>query len=220
MMIEELEKKFKHHSDPDRARAMSAYMRGQFAYYGIPAPLRKDLCSSFLRRNSIQDPDSLKNLVLDMWSRSEREWQYTAIELLERNMKCLGSKDIAFVTELITSKSWWDTVDPLAANVAGKLLQLHPESVRKTRNQWMKSGNLWLQRTCLIHQLKYKSQTDSDYLTEAILQLNHSDEFFIRKAIGWALRQYARINPEWVIRFTEVNSLKPLSKKEALRNLF
>ena len=119
--------------------------------------------------------------------------------------------------ELITTKSWWDTVDGLAANQVGEHFQRYPELRGKCTKRWMASGNIWLQRTCLIFQLRYKKQTDFELMKSFIIPLAGSKEFFIRKAIGWALRQYSKFEPARVIDFVESQPMSHLSKKEALK---
>ncbi|MFT6151359.1 MAG: 3-methyladenine DNA glycosylase AlkD [Flavobacteriales bacterium] len=118
---------------------------------------------------------------------------------------------------MITNKSWWDTVDLITTNLVGNYFKLFPEQIIPITKIWMESDNIWLQRTCLIFQLKYKEEIDTDLLTDYILQLKDTKEFFINKAIGWILREYTRTNPEWVIDFVNKHELSNLSKREALK---
>jgi 3-methyladenine DNA glycosylase AlkD len=218
-MIKIIESEMLHHANAHKAKQMEAYMKDHFQYYGIQAPIRASFVKSIIHSHSIQTNEELFELVFEMWDKPQREWQYVAMELLNKYKKLLSKKNVIDIETLILTKSWWDTVDLLASTHIGYLFKKHPELIARYTDKWMNSNNIWLQRTCIIHQLKYKLDTDLDYLTAIILQLNHSNEFFIQKAIGWSLRQYAKYNPEWVQRFVEVNPLKPLSKREALKNI-
>ena len=117
----------------------------------------------------------------------------------------------------MSQKSWWDTIDGIAANQLGNYFILYPNKIVEVTNKWMDSENFWLQRCCLLFQLKYRDKTNENLLANLILQLTDSKEFFITKSIGWSLRQYSKFNPEWVRDFVNNNTLQPLSRREALR---
>jgi 3-methyladenine DNA glycosylase AlkD len=121
--------------------------------------------------------------------------------------------------KMLVNKSWWDSVDFINSELLGRYFKKYPEKIRPVTEGWMASNHIWLQRSCLIFQLNYKKQTDTGLLSEYILRLNDSNEFFIQKAIGWALRQYARTDAAWVKDFVEKTPLKPLSKREALKHI-
>lgn len=144
--------------------------------------------------------------------------QYFALELIQKSLKKQDPDFIYFLEELICTRSWWDTVDWI-----NKLVGLHfrkyPELIQPVTEKWMSSGNIWLQRVCLIFQLLYKDKTDTALLFDYILRLKDSKEFFIQKAAGWALRQYARTNPAAVRVFVAQHPLAPLTKREALKHL-
>lgn len=218
-MIERIESEMLRHANADKALQMEAYMKGHFQYYGIQAPIRASFLKPIFNEFKLKTNKELFDLVFEMWEKPQREWQYVALDLLNKYKKWLQNYNVSEIETLILSKSWWDTVDLLASTHIGHLFKKYPDKRPVYTEKWMSSNNMWLQRTCLIHQLKYKLDTDLDYLTSTILQLNHSNEFFIQKAIGWSLRQYAKYNPEWVQRFVDVNPLKPLSKREALKNI-
>jgi 3-methyladenine DNA glycosylase AlkD len=218
-MIKTIESEMLLHADALKAKQMEAYMKDHFQFYGIQAPIRTQFVKPILNKFTIHSNKELFERVFEMWDKPQREWQYVAIELLNKYKKQLSKDNVLEMETLILSKSWWDTVDLLASTHIGYLFKKYPDLIDEFTEKWMSSNNIWLQRTCVIHQLKYKMDTDTDYLTSVILQLNHSNEFFIQKAIGWSLRQYAKYNPEWVQRFVDVNPLKPLSKREALKNI-
>ena len=139
------------------------------------------------------------------------------MDILDKAVKKLPPSSVTFIEELIRTRSWWDTVDFLAANVAGKFFRIYPEMIRPVSTRWMDSDNIWLQRSCLLFQLKYRLGTDLDLLYSFIERLKGSDEFFIRKAIGWVLREYSKTDPAAVKNYVNTHNLKPLSRKEALK---
>jgi 3-methyladenine DNA glycosylase AlkD len=139
--------------------------------------------------------------------------------LLEKKSKKAGVQTAELIEQLIVTKSWWDTVDALAAIHAGALFSRYPELVKLYIPRWMKSGNMWLQRSAILFQLKYKKNTDETLLFDCMRQLSGSREFFIRKAIGWALREYGKTNPAAVMDFVARQPLSPLSYREATRRI-
>src|SRR5262249_17077358 len=154
------------------------------------------------------------------WELPEREYQYFAGDLLSRYAARCTPAFLTTAEMLITTKPWWDTVDELAANVVGNIVLRHPEAL-STMDNWLAGDHLWLTRTALLHQLRYKERTDTDRLFRYCLARAGHRDFFIRKAIGWALRQYAWADPEPVREFVAAHRerLSPLSVREALKNL-
>ena len=143
--------------------------------------------------------------------------QYFSLDLLSKYSRISLKEWIDLYEELLTKKSWWDTVDGLAASQVGGHFEKFPELIEPYTDKWMASDNIWLQRTCLIFQLKYKDQTDFELMKSFIRSLAPSNEFFIRKSIGWALRQYGKFHPDKVIKFVESQPMSNLSRREALR---
>ena len=182
---------------------MSKYMKDQFPFFGIKKPLREAIEKKYypaLTKLAIND---LKEVVRILWNFPERECQYIAMVILDKNLKNLDGQILDFLEELIMTKSWWDTVDYLAAKPVGYILKGHPDLIDKNIKKWMDSGNLWLQRTCLLFQLKYKKDTDHNLLFSLSKELSRSKEFFIQKAIGWALREFSKSKPELVKYFID-----------------
>jgi 3-methyladenine DNA glycosylase AlkD len=151
------------------------------------------------------------------WAQPQRDWQYVAMEITGKFVKSAGPELIDLAEWMITHKSWWDSVDYVAPNIAGMLFQKYPEIKLQYIESWMQSGNMWLQRACLIHQLRYNKTTDSALLFTLCERLAGHPDFFIRKAIGWSLRQYSKFSPEAVIGFVNAHELSNLSRKEALK---
>ena len=153
----------------------------------------------------------------ELWAQPQRELQYFALELLRKYTTSSPPEWIGLYEELITHKSWWDTVDGLAGWLVGAHFKRFPDQIQPHTKQWMESGNFWLQRTCLLFQLGYKGETDFELLKSFIIPLAAHKEFFIRKAIGWALRQYGKVSPMVVKEFVAQQALSNLSYREAIK---
>jgi 3-methyladenine DNA glycosylase AlkD len=204
-------------ASPADAEFMKKYMLNQFEYFGIRAPKQKEIRRVFFKTYGLPEPGALPKMVKELWHQPQREYQYFAIDLSEKLLKNTDEGIIDLIEFMVVNKPWWDTVDWLASHHAGIYFISYPHLIRDTTTTWMKSGNMWLQRTCLLFQLKYKKNTDEELLFEYILQLKESKEFFIRKAIGWALREYSKTAPQNVIRFIENTELSGLSRREGLK---
>jgi 3-methyladenine DNA glycosylase AlkD len=216
---------FRSAADAERAAAQRAYMRDQFPYLGITTPDQRRLAQAVLKGSALRGSgqptmaDCVK-LALRCWELPEREFRYFAVDYLIANVKRCDSSLLTTVRTLITTDPWWDTIDPLASRVVGPLVAADPGLVA-TMDAWVRDENMWIVRTAILHQLRYKAATDEERLFEyCALQAGHSD-FFIRKAIGWALREYAYTAPEAVRAFLdrERGTLSPLSVREAAKNL-
>lgn len=197
------------------ALQMKKYMRNQFEFFGLPSNKRTGIEKTFFKQHGL--PGTLEDtipVVKELWEHPNRECQYTALALLGRLQRFLDESCIELFEYLIVTKPWWDTIDGLAANVIGKFFQNFPGMKNEITGQWVNSDNFWFQRVALLFQLKYKVSTDTVLLAKYIRKLSGEDEFFIRKAIGWILREYSKTNPDWVREFISNNSLKPLSVKE------
>jgi 3-methyladenine DNA glycosylase AlkD len=203
----------------ENAIQMKKYMRNQFEFLGIKTPVRKELCKTFFQQYGFPNKENLSAVLLALWQENEREYQYAALDLLDMQKKNIDKPFILVLEQLIIQKSWWDTVDLLASHAVANYFKQYPEMTKTITEKFIESENMWLQRTCLIFQLLYKKQTDEKLLFDYIRICIESQEFFIQKAIGWALRQYARTNPTSVLQFVENHTLKPLSKREALKHL-
>ncbi|MDT8393099.1 MAG: DNA alkylation repair protein [Bacteroidales bacterium] len=205
------------HADPDKARQMRAYMKDQFDYLGLPSPLRRELTKQFYKAYDYPLPEHVEAVVMEAYRLPQREFRYFALELLVKMREKTGHDAILLYERLITDEPWWDTIDLIAPSLVGFHFQQYPAERNHYINNWIKSGNIWLQRSCILFQLKYKSHTDTRLLSRIILELRDSKEFFIRKAIGWALREYSKTDPGFVIRFVQTNELSGLSQREALK---
>jgi 3-methyladenine DNA glycosylase AlkD len=214
----ELIKSFYDHRNQEQAKKMSAYMKDNFAYLGIQKPLRGELQKEFFKKAKNNQKVNW-DLIYMLWNLPEREFQYLAVDYLLALKDSLQKSDLDRVKRLIINKSWWDSVDPLATNITGILCAKYPELVQSDILSWAESDNIWLVRVGVLFQLKYKENTDIELLALIIRKNSNSKEFFITKAIGWALREYSKTNKEWVKSFLGCNILQPLSVREASKFL-
>jgi len=206
--------------DPERAARAAAYMRDQFAFLGFSLPTQRVLARTVVAGLPKPDEDDLRAVVLACWDLDEREYQYFACDWLRTHLDVPGPGFLGTARTLITTESWWDTVDALATRFVGGLVQRHRQLVNEM-DAWSEDDNMWLVRTAILHQLHYGTATDTERLFGyCTRQAGHSD-FFVRKAIGWALRHYARTDPEAVRRYVAANRsrLSPLSVREATKHL-
>jgi 3-methyladenine DNA glycosylase AlkD len=209
---------FDQHADPIKAAPMKKYMREQFEYLGIKSPQVKILIREHIGKHGLPALNEVDVIARDLWELPQREFHYVAISLLERLEKKLPAKSIKTVEYLITHKSWWDTVDNVS-HIVGVLFKRFPDVRAKYLPKWRVSKNIWLRRTAILYQLDYKAETDFDLLSAIIRENLGSTEFFINKAIGWALRQYAYTDAKAVKRFVKATDLHPLSRREAMKHL-
>lgn len=217
--IESLLEEMEERSNLERAAKMKAYMRDKFEFFGIMATERKEIAKPYFLKENRPDVDDLKGIVLTLWDVERREVQQLAMELVEKYKKELNATHFELLEKMIIKKSWWDTVDYIAATLVGNLVRRFPEEGKKWIEKWRYSGNMWLVRTTMIFQLKYRDEVDEDLLFSIIRENSEDKEFFIRKAIGWALRQYGREMPDRVRWFVDNHELSGLSRREALKHL-
>jgi 3-methyladenine DNA glycosylase AlkD len=206
-------------ADAAKAAPMRAYMRDQFPFLGIPTAGRRALSREVLAGLPRPGEDDLRTAALACWELPEREYQYFACDWLVRNVNSCSPGFLDTARVLITTRSWWDTVDALAAHVVGGIVARDRGAVA-TMDEWLGEG-VWLARTAILHQLRFRERTDADRLFRYCLAMAGHRDFFIRKAIGWALREYARTDPDRVRAFVRAHerTLSPLSVREALKHL-
>ena len=217
--VASLKRLFEQNADPVQAAPMKKYMRDQFEYLGIKTPKNIGLQKEFYEEHGLPELSELDQILRDLWSLPQREFQYVGMGLLSKFEKQLPAGFIDTVEYLIVTKPWWDTVDAIASHTVGTHFKRFPKVREKYLKKWRKSKNLWLRRTTILFQLGYKKETNFELLTEIINENVGSDEFFINKAIGWSLRQYAYTDPKAVTKFVKSTALHPLSRREAMKHL-
>jgi len=214
-----LRKQFVQRRCSENAGHMKAYLRDQFEFYGIKSPERRNCVREHLSERELPELAQLKSVVRLMWGESYREMQHTGMELLHCRAKELTLDELPLLEHMVDNKSWWDTVDFIAYKLIGRLLSQKIDQQAEIARRYANSDKLWLIRVSIIFQLLRKQQTDTRLLAESIRQHRTHSDFFIRKAIGWALRDYARTDPAWVREFVAQTPLSPLSKREALKHI-
>ena len=210
--------------DPQKAPGMQAYMKSAMPYWGVPTPALRAICQRVFASNPLATEAQWRKECLKLWRQAgHREERYAALELTGhrayRDWQTLGT--IPVYEEMIVTGAWWDYVDLIASRRLGPLLRTYPAPMRKKMLAWSKAKNMWKRRSAILCQLSCKGDTDLDLLYAAIEPSLPSKEFFLQKAIGWALRQYAWTNPREVRRYVRdhADQLSGLSRREALKNI-
>ena len=217
MEAQMLLKELQNLANADDARAMKAYMRGCFEFLGVKTPARRKAAKAFFKKHGGADIDW--RFVRQAWEHPFREMQYAALDYLETRKNLLRPGDLPQLKKLAQTKSWWDTIDFLD-RLAGGIIAGFPET-RPVILQWSRDEDIWLRRLAIDHQLLRKDQTDQHLLEQILVNNLDQTEFFINKAIGWALRDYSKTNPEWVKNFIRQHhgKMAPLSIREASKYL-
>ncbi|MBL7939587.1 MAG: DNA alkylation repair protein [Flavobacteriales bacterium] len=210
---------YKRHACPSHAAGAFTYMKGIAPFFGLRTEERRALVREHIAVHGTPSLGELPTIARDAFSCKEREMHYTAVDLLRKHAKKLGPGDLPLVQELIITKSWWDTVDLLAVHVAGAILKSHPKEIARWNKRWITSDHMWLNRTAILYQLAWKEETNKALLFANIERHAEHKDFFIRKAIGWALRALAETDPAAVKDFVRSHKLSPLSEREALRKI-
>ncbi len=220
-LTHQLELEFEKNRNDKEAQGMSRYMKNRFSFFGIKKPQR-----ALIQKNWFSiipadlTHDDKRELVLELWQKEQREFHYVAMDFMAKwKDSDILLEDYDFIEFLLTNHSWWDSVDSLASNYLGRYLRVFPKQRELVIKSWLKSENIWLRRSCLIFQLRYKSQTNFELLKGLINQFKHEKEFFIQKAIGWSLREYAKTNPVSVRNFVKESGIQGLANREALKHI-
>ena len=218
--IYSLETAFQAKSNAENALAMSKYMRNHFSFFGLKTDDRRLVFKEICKENQEEISKNTREIALQLFSKKQRELHYCAIEIVIKNLKGNYKKDdIKLIEKFLITNSWWDSVDTISKYILGEYLLEFPLETEKVVERFSNSENMWLNRSVILFQLGYKQKTNFDLLKSECEKHKVSGEFFIQKAIGWALREYAKTNPEAVRNYVNETNLKPLSKKEALKNI-
>jgi len=211
----ELFEVYKNNADPLKAKDMSAYLKNKFLFLGIQKPKRVKISKEFLKEKKKEKAIDWP-FIMRCYEMPEREYTYLALDYLYYMKKALVAEDMPKIENLITTNSWWDSVDSLT-NIVLQLVTAYPQN-ESFIHRWMDSENIWLRRISIIYQLLAGKNTNTQLLAKAIEHNIGTKEFFINKAIGWALRQYAKVNRAWVEDFLSAHTLHPLSVREATKH--
>ena len=196
---------------------MKAYMKDQFEFLGVKTPVRRKLSKVFFKKNSSLAIDW--KFIHQAWDNPYREMQYVVLDYLQLKQKALTPSDLPKIKKLAQTKPWWDTIDFLCRSVG--FICLHYPETKKFVLEWSRDEDFWLRRIAIEHQLLQKEETDVQLLEQILINNLNQTEFFINKAIGWALRDYSKTNPDWVLEFIEKykDKLSKLSIKEGSKYL-
>lgn len=217
-LISTLERKFEQNSNPEFAENMSKYMKGQFEFYGLKQEPRRKLVKESFREIKLPQIEDLSLLVHEMYARPEREWHYSAVDLVRHFKKKLRREELELIEWMCCNNSWWDTVDGISLWVAGPFLLRFQEFIPERTDEWIEAEDFWLQRMAILFQIGYKEELDFELMCKYILRRSASKEFFIQKASGWILRQQSRRIPKQIENFVIGHpELASLTKREALR---
>jgi 3-methyladenine DNA glycosylase AlkD len=216
----QLENTFLQNASDELAGPLEAYMKNNFSFFGIKTTPRREILKELWKVHKDEIKQNSRAIAWELFSKKEREFHYCAIEILIKELKKHYIKeDIQLIEKMIVTHSWWDSVDTIAKYVLGNYLVQFPDETKTVISKFSASDNMWLNRSAILFQLDYKAKTDAELLFSLCERFKDSKEFFIQKAIGWVLRDYSRFNPKGVTEFVTKTDLKPLSKREALRNL-
>lgn len=205
-------------ADPAASAAMAAYMKHRFEFFGVKTPQRRAITKPTMAAARSASADQLIEFARACWDEPEREFQYVAQDMLGANVARLESRHLTDIRDLVTTRSWWDTVDALASWSVGGLVRAD-RTLANEMDRWIDDDDIWVARSAILHQLRWKEATDADRLFAYAERRASDPEFFIRKAIGWALRQYARTDPDAVRAFVDTHELSGLTRREALKHL-
>ena len=218
--ISQLEAAFDQKRNEENAFQMKKYMKNLFSFYGIKTEERRAIFQDLLKSNIQEISENYREIALTLLKKEFRELHYCGIEILIKNLKKNYQKDdVKLIETFLITNSWWDSVDTISKYLLGQYLIELPNETEKVIERFSNSENMWLNRSAILFQLGYKKKTNYELLFSECEKHSQSKEFFIQKAIGWALREYGSVNPGLVLNFVNNTDLKPLSRKEAIRKL-
>ena len=209
-------------ADPAKAEPMRAYLKSAMPFLGVPTPERNRALRPVLAAHPLADPARWRGTVLALWREAAyREERYGALAVAHRypvHLVADPARSLDLLDELVVTGAWWDLVDDTAIRLVGPLLLAHPDVVAPAMRRWSRDADRWRRRAAVICQIGAKDRVDARLLAEAIEANTADPDFFLRKGIGWALRQHARVDPDWVRTFAATHALSPLSRREALKH--
>lgn len=219
-LILHLQNELTAHANAEHAVAMAAYMKTTMPFYGVKAPERRAILKEALTTYPINDSAACIEVITQLWQCQHREEKYCAIDIARAHRKHLHPDMLPLFEMMIRTGAWWDFVDEIAMHLVGTIVLKHPH-VWPIIEQWSRDDDMWIRRTAIICQNRFKNKTDAQRLFAYCVHNMHDKDFFIRKAIGWALREYAKTDAAAVLQFVEMHTaqLAPLSYREAIKHL-
>ena len=210
-------------ADPVRAPQQQAYMKSEMPCLGVTVPQCRRIAATAFRLHPLPDAGEWERVILDLWrGAGYREERYAAVELLnlDRCSSWLEPARVAMIEELVVTGAWWDFVDAIASRAMGAMLAAHPQPVKALLWEWARDDDIWKRRTAILAQLRAKRATHAKLLADVIGPSIGESELFLRKGIGWALREYSKTAPDWVTEYVDRHpELSGLSRREALKHL-
>lgn len=218
--IKDLETELHLNSNLELAVTMQKYMKNNFFFLGIKTYNRRAILKNNYHKHQDEVKNNFRSISWELFQKKEREFHQCAIDIFVKEIKKkYVLEDIQLIEKILITNSWWDSVDTIAKYLLGGYLNYFPKETMTVIERFSNSKNLWLNRSAIIFQLSYKEKTNFDLLKSECEKHKDSKEFLIQKAIGWSLRDYSRLNPDGVLEFVNSTKLKPLSKREAIRNI-
>lgn len=220
-LVSHAQRRLAEEANPRDAISMAAYMKTEQPFYGVKTPPRRAIAREIAQRFSPVTVRDYEAAVWALWELPHREEQYLAVDVARLWSSFIEPPRLPLYRRMIRDGAWWDTVDAIAAKLVGRLVREHRKRLSPVMHAWIDDGDMWIRRSALICQLGHKADTDAAMLFEFCRRRAHEQEFFIRKAIGWALREYARTDPAAVRSFVAEmgEELSGLSRREATKHL-
>ncbi|MCK5632354.1 DNA alkylation repair protein [bacterium] len=220
-LLEVLQKEFAEYANEERAQGQQRYMKSSMPFWGITLPEVKKICNKIFKNFVPQNNTEYRSIILYLFKNAHcREEWHAGMQYAGKFKSFIKKDNVDLYLKVIRIAQWWDIVDHVAVNLVGQAIKDN-DDIKKYLEKWIVDENMWIRRTALLAQLKYKEETNSKLLESLVLQVSDEKEFFIRKAIGWALRQYSYSNPAWVKNFikTHQDKLSTLSVREGLKTI-
>ena len=213
--------KLAENANPEDAVHMQAYMKTDMPFYGVKSPAINAIVSDAKKLFPIATQDEYHAIITKIWSLSHREEKHISIKLATKWKQFITLDALPLYEKMIREGQWWDFIDPISQNLVGKLLENHRTEMNSILDKWIEDDNFWIRRSAILSHNRHKQNTDQEKLLDYCLQCAHEKEFFIRKAIGWALREYSKTEPEVVSNFIEEHNelLSNLSKREGMKHI-
>jgi 3-methyladenine DNA glycosylase AlkD len=221
-LIEAVRTELQARADPVKAPETQRYMKSEMPYHGVQRAGQREVARAAFAAHPLDDFADWRDTILSLWhGATHREERYLAVALAgDRRYRVHRTAAVLpLYEELIVTGAWWDHVDAVAAGLIGELLTREHDAVARTLRAWSTDAHMWKRRSAIIAQVRLKDRTDVPLLYDCIEPNRADREFFIRKGIGWALRAYAWVDPDEIVRYCESHELTPLSRREALRNI-